>query len=50
MARLDERTSANLDVAPEEACRGLRHGADHALGKKMAEKLLRNARKRQHHA
>jgi hypothetical protein len=49
MARLDERTRANLDAALEEACRGLRHGGD-ALRKKVAERLLRNARKRQHHA
>ena len=45
MANLDERTRANLDVALEEACRALPHGGDHALRKKIAQKLLQSARK-----
>jgi hypothetical protein len=45
MAGLDDRTRANLDVALEEACRDLPHGGDHALRKKVAERLLRSARK-----
>jgi len=45
MAALEERTRAKLDVALEEACRDLPHGGDHALRKKVAEKLLRDARK-----
>jgi hypothetical protein len=34
-----------MDVALEEACRGLPHGGDHALRKRVAERLLRSARK-----
>jgi hypothetical protein len=45
MARLDERTRANLDVALEEVCRELPHGGDHALRKKIAMRLLQSARK-----
>jgi hypothetical protein len=45
MAGLDERTRANLDVALEDACRGLPHGGDHPLRKKIAQKLLQSARK-----
>ena len=43
MAELNERTKANMDVALEEACRTLPHGGDHALRKKVAQKLLRSA-------
>ena len=43
MADLNERTKANMDVALEEACRSLPHGGDHALRKKVAERLLRSA-------
>jgi hypothetical protein len=45
MARLDERTRANLDVALEEVCREFPHGGDHALRKKIALRLLQSARK-----
>lgn len=45
MANLDGRTKANMDVALEEACRGLPHGGDHNLRKKVAQKLLQSARK-----
>jgi len=45
MATLDRRTKANMDVALEEACRGLPHGGDHALRKRVALKLLQSARK-----
>jgi hypothetical protein len=34
-----------MDVALEEACRCLPHGGDHALRKRVAERLLRSARK-----
>jgi len=44
MAKLDDRTRANMDVALEEACRGLPHGGDHNLRKKVAQKLLQSAR------
>jgi hypothetical protein len=33
------------DSALEEACRCLPHGGDHAVRKRVAEKLLRSARK-----
>ena len=45
MPKLDDETRAKLGVALEDACRGLPHGGDHALRKKVAEKLLRAARK-----
>jgi hypothetical protein len=45
MAKLDERTKANMEVALEEACRVLPHGGDHNLRKKVAQKLLQSARK-----
>lgn len=45
MTRLDERTRARMDVALEEACRGLPHGGDHGLRKRVAQKLLLSARK-----
>ena len=45
MAKLDERTRANMEVALEEACRALPHGGDHATRKKVAQKLLQSARK-----
>ena len=43
MANLDKRTRTNLGAALEEACREL-HGGDHALRKKIAQKLLLSAR------
>lgn len=45
MANLDERARANMDVALEEACRALPHGGDHDLRKRVAQKLLKSARK-----
>jgi hypothetical protein len=45
MAKLDERTRVNMEVALEETCRELPHGGDHALRKKVAQKLLQSARK-----
>jgi hypothetical protein len=45
MKNLDDRTMANLDVALEEACRNLPHGGAHAVRKRVAQKLLSNARK-----
>lgn len=45
MAALDQRTRTALDVALEEACRALPHGGSHAVRKRIAEALLRNARK-----
>jgi hypothetical protein len=45
MMTLDDRTRANMDVALEEACRELPHGGDHALRKRVAQKLLQSVRK-----
>jgi hypothetical protein len=45
MAALDERTRTHLNVALEGACRCLPHGGDHVVRKRVAEKLLRSARK-----
>jgi hypothetical protein len=45
MATLNERTRANMDVALEEACRELPNGGEHALRKRVAQKLLQSARK-----
>jgi hypothetical protein len=45
MKPLDDRTRANLDVALEEACRGMPHGGDHDVRKKVAQQLLKSARK-----
>ena len=45
MARLDERTVANMDMALEQACRIFQHGGDHDLRKYVAEKLKKSARK-----
>ena len=45
MAKIDERTAANLDVVLEEICRGLPHGGDHESRKHIAQKLLQSAKK-----
>jgi hypothetical protein len=45
MAKLDQRTKTNMEVALEEACRELPHGGNHCLRKKVAQKLLQSARK-----
>jgi hypothetical protein len=45
MTKIDERTSANLDVVLEEACRDLPHGGDHESRKYVAKKLVQSVRK-----
>jgi len=45
MKRFDDRTTANLDVALEAACRSLPNGGDHALRKKVAQRLLASVRR-----
>jgi hypothetical protein len=45
MKGIDERTSATMDVALEEACRGLPHGGDHESRKYVAKKLMHSAKK-----
>jgi len=44
MKKVDERTAANMEVALEQVCRILPHGGDHATRKRIAKKLLHNAR------
>lgn len=45
MAKIEERTAANMEVVLEEVCRGLEHGGGHEIRKHIAEKLLQAARK-----
>jgi hypothetical protein len=45
MAKIDERTTANMDVVLEEVCRDLPHGGDHERRKHIAQKLLQAAKK-----
>lgn len=45
MAKIEERTTANMDVVLEEVCRGFVHGGDHELRKHIAQKLMQAARK-----
>ena len=44
MKDVDERTAANMEVALEQVCRALPHGGDHATRKRIAKKLLHEAR------
>jgi hypothetical protein len=45
MTKLDERATANMDVALEDVCRDLPHGGDHETRKHIARKLLSSAKK-----
>jgi hypothetical protein len=45
MTKSDERTSANMDVVLEEACRDLPNGGDHESRKYVAKKLLQSVKK-----
>ena len=45
MAKIEERTTANMDVVLEEVCRRLPHGGDHESRKYVAKKLLQSAKK-----
>jgi hypothetical protein len=45
MTGIDERTTANMDVVLEEACRGLPHGGDHESRKYVAKKLMQSVKK-----
>ena len=45
MTEIGERTTANLEVVLEEACRHLRNGGDHETRKHIAKKLLQAARR-----
>jgi hypothetical protein len=45
VTKIDERTTANMDVVLEEACRNLPHGGDHESRKHVAKKLLQSAKR-----
>jgi hypothetical protein len=45
MTGIDERTSANMDVALEEVFAGVPHGGDHESRKHVAKKLIQSAKK-----
>jgi hypothetical protein len=45
MKELDHRTLVHLDMVLEDVCRSLPHGGDHAIRKRVAQKLLSRARK-----
>jgi hypothetical protein len=45
MTKIGERTTANLEVVLEEACRHFRNGGDHETRKHIAKKLMQAARK-----
>jgi hypothetical protein len=46
VSKFDQRTTANLDVALENACRSLPNGGgDHETRKYIAKKLVQAARK-----
>jgi hypothetical protein len=45
MAKLDDRTIANVEVALEKACRRFPNGGDHEARKYIARKLMLSAEK-----
>jgi hypothetical protein len=45
MTKIEERTTANMDVVLEEVCRRLPHGGDHESRKYVARKLMQTAKK-----
>jgi hypothetical protein len=45
MTKIDERTSANMDVVLEEARRDLLNGGDHESRKYVAKKLTKSVKK-----
>jgi hypothetical protein len=45
MTKIDERTTANMEVALEEICRNLPHGGDHERRKHIAQRLMQAAKK-----
>jgi hypothetical protein len=45
MAKLDDRTIANVEVALEKACREFTNGGDHVIRKHVARKLMLSAKK-----
>ena len=45
MTGIDERTTANMDIALEEVFAGVPHGGDHESRKHVAKKLIQSAKK-----
>jgi hypothetical protein len=45
MIKIDERTTANMDVVLEEVCIDLPHGGDHQSRKHIALRLIQSAEK-----
>jgi hypothetical protein len=45
MAKLDDRTMANMDIVLEETCRVFPHGGDHERRRYIAHKLKLSARR-----
>jgi hypothetical protein len=45
MTKIDERTTANMDVVLEQVCRGLPHGGDHESRKHIAQRLMQSTKK-----
>jgi hypothetical protein len=45
MIGIDERTTANMDVALEEVFAGVPHGGDHESRKHVARRLIQSAKK-----
>jgi hypothetical protein len=45
MTKLDDRTTANIEVALEKACRVFPNGGDHESRKYIAQKLELSAKK-----
>jgi hypothetical protein len=45
MTKVDERTSANMDVVLEETCRDLPNGGDHESRKYVAKRLMQSVKK-----
>jgi hypothetical protein len=45
MSKIEERTTASMDVVLEEVCRSLPHGGDHRSRKYVAKKLMQSVKK-----
>jgi hypothetical protein len=45
MARLDDRTQANMDIVLEETCSVFPHGGDHERRRYIAQKLKLSAKR-----
>jgi hypothetical protein len=45
MTKIEERTTANMDVVLEEICRSLPDGGDHKSRKYVAKKLMQSVKK-----